>query len=278
MKKIAAVAVAFLILLLCSCTQWEDASYVAYECPEELRLMNTDTMDSCGDILETLGLSKEDALRALSDGRMFFTSFFPQTDGEGNVTYPVEMFLCVDTSDFVQNIFNFNRLSEEDLRYNLDLMEDTTSVDQDQYSVSDVSEVESNGVLYIKFDYTSEIDGETRYVTQYTTVYNGFVYHLFCTSSVEITEEIAAARDELFSSIRFTQTLEAEDPYDPDYRLFSHTVSRFFKKNLVAVIVIAVITVGLTVFGLIYSEKRKKSDPNKPGKKKDGIVRADYLK
>ena len=84
MKKIAAVAVAFLILLLCSCTQWEDASYVAYECPEELRLMNTDTMDSCGDILETLGLSKEDALRALSDGRMFFTSFFPQTDGEGN--------------------------------------------------------------------------------------------------------------------------------------------------------------------------------------------------
>lgn len=278
LKKIIAVICAISVLMLCSCdTQWENAKHVEYGCPEGLRMLTADTLDENADVLETIGLTKEGALNALSDGRLFFTSFLPYTTEEGKTEYPTEMYFTVESHDLFENIHDFNRLSEEDKKINLDLMMDTDGAADDGYNVSSVSTVESNGVTFIRFDFSAESNGTTYNFIQYTTVYNGFGYSLFCMTSLEMTEEITAVFNELLATIKFTKTLEAAEEYDPEYARFDHTVSRFFRKNGITVLIVSVVTVALVILLLVYlnyREKHKKND----SKKDDGIVRADYLK
>ena len=75
-KKIIAFICALSVLMLCSCgVQWENARYVEFGNPEELRMLTAENLDENADVLEAIGLSEQAALDALSGGRLFFTSF-----------------------------------------------------------------------------------------------------------------------------------------------------------------------------------------------------------
>lgn len=279
LKKFLAVVCALsMVLLCCSCgVQWENARYVEFGQPEALKVLTPDTLEENADVLEAIGLSEQAALDALSNGRLFFTAFLPHTNAEGKTEYPTEMYLTVESHDLFENIHDFNRLSEEDKKINLDLMMNTDGAADDGYNVSSVSTVESNGVTFIRFDFSAESNGTKYNFIQYTTVYNGFGYSLFCMTSLDMTEEITSVFEELFASVKFTKTLEAPEAYDPEYARFDHTVARFFKKNWLTMIIVGVVTVALVVLLLVYLNHRDKHK-NDPGKKNDGIVRADYLR
>ena len=285
MKRFIAVIIVIVSLLAlssCSSTDWSNAKHIEYTCPDSMRLLTTETVDSCADILDYLGADREEVLKSMSQNTMLFSSFLPHyEEGSDTPAFPTEMFMTVTSSDYVTNIFNFNRLSKEELDAVVEENRDVSSAQENGYVFTeDMTTLENNGAFYLKYVYTIEAkqgkndtEAKTQYVTQYTTIYNGFAYSFYCATPLEDRTQVDAARDEFFSSIRFTQTLEASEPYDPDFALLTHSIGRFFKNSWLEVLIIAVLTVGITVFILIYNDRKKKNP-----KKKDHIVRADYLK
>ncbi len=285
MKKILALLLAAASLfLLPSCTALlsqqqmaAEEQYITWQVPEELIVMTKDNISEHQDILDTLGVPAEQAESYLTQNNMFFTSFLKRTDDAGNVSYPVEMFLNTAWSDYSENVFDFGRLSEEDLAANLEAFVSVEQAQKNGYEVSDIHWVDQGGAKYIMYNYntTPSTDSPTQYGTQYMTIYNGSIYCLALVSSEPLTEEVTALRDELFSSLGFSKTLTPTQEYDPQFNSLSHGFVRFIKNNVLEVIIIAVLTVGITIFFLYRSHRRKKLGLTK---KKDNVVRANYLR
>lgn len=285
MKKILALLLAAASLfLLPSCTALlsqqqmaAEEQYITWQVPEELIVMTKDNISECKEILDTLGTSEEQAESYLTQNNMFFTSFLKRTDAEGKVTYPVELSLHTTWIEYSQNVFDFGRLSAEDLAANLEAFVSVDQAKKNGFDVTDIHWVDQGGAKYIMYNYTTvpSTDAATQYGTQYMTIYNGSMYYLTLISSEPLTEEITALRDELFSSLGFSKTLTPTEEYDPQFNTFTHGLVRYIKNHVLTVIIIAVLTVGITIFFLYRSHRRKKLGLTK---KKDNVVRANYLR
>lgn len=276
LKKILfVVTLCFTLVLLCSCTgNWDEAAYLAYECPDPLRLVTAETISdgTVTDVLEDVGLTEEDALSALKDGQVLFTSFLPATDQNAEKKYPVEIFMTVDTSMYVRNVFNYNFLTDEQREELFKQLTEPTA-EEEGYEIAETGVTEKNGIHWIRYRYSHTDSVGTQHVAQYTTMYNGFSYTLSAVSTEELDERAIAAMDELLSSVTFTKTLDPVYEYVPRMT-FGDTFVRFMKENWLTMLIVAVATVGATAGIMVYHNYSKK----RSGRKDDGVVRGEYLR
>ncbi len=270
---------ALTVLSLCSCGEnWDDANYITYTCPAPLRLVTTQTIQDglVTDVLEAVELTEQDALNALKDGRVLFTSFLPNEDPSAENKFPSEIFMTVDTSQYIRNVFNFNALTEEQRTELFDQLTEPAT-DDTAYKIDKTGVEEKNGIHWICYRYSHTDNVGTQYVAQYTTMYNGFSYTLSAVSAEELDERTLTAMDTLLESVGFSETLEPMYEYVPRMT-FWDSFSRSVKENWISLTVVAVVTVGATAGIMVYSNYRKKHPVVGTRRKNDGVVRGDYLK
>lgn len=278
LRKILLAALGCLTLgLLTSCTDWEEAAFLTYTCPESLRLVTTETISdgSVQDVLDAMELSEEDALSVLKDGQVLFTSFLPSTDANAEKAdkFPVEIFMTVDTSMYIRNVFNFNYLTDEQRE---ELFKEflESSPDQEGYEIVATEAVLKGDIYWIYYEYSHTSGEVTQYVRQYTTMYNGFSYTLSAVSAHPLDERATVALDGLLSSVGFSETLEAVYEYKPQLT-FTDTFVRFLKENWLTMLIVALVTVAATSGVMVYYNYGKKKQG---GRKNDGVVRGEYLR
>jgi len=272
-RLLAAFGCAALLLSLCSCTDWEEGSYVAYICPDGLELITAERIENgeCAAILEAIGKSEDEAISTLSERRLFFSAFMPRTEN-GETTYPVEMALTVDTNMASRNIFNFSALSSEDWSYIFEQSKKAITEDEDA-TFTDFSEVVYHGNRSIRTEYTVTENGATANFIVYETVYNGFVYTFFCVTDLPIDDEIRSFAEQFYGNITFTKELQPKYKFIRDMT-FADTFKRFLQENWLTMLIVAVATVGGSITALFLFARHKKKHKDDPKK----IVRADYLK
>lgn len=274
-KILLAVTVCLTLGLLASCTDWEEAAYLTYDCPAPLRLVTSETISdgSVEDVLEAVGLSEEDALSALKDGQVLFTSFLPNADATAEKKFPVEIFMTVDTSMYVRNVFNYNFLTDEQ-REELFKQLLESSAEEEGYEIVKTEAVLKNDIYWIYYDYSYTSGESTQYVKQHTTMYNGFSYTLTAISAEPLDQRAADALDGILLSVGFSETLDAVYEYKPQLT-FADTFTRFLKENWLSMLIVALVTVAATSGVMVYySYSRKKQG----GRKNDGVVRGEYLR
>ncbi len=276
-KPVALILCALSVFAFASCSYAQTQvteDYLEYEVPKDLIVMRADNLDECAGVISDLGKTTEDVSTYLKNNMIKVTSFYQTKDAEGKIDYPYEYFITVANTSYSQNIFDFGRLSEEDLEYNKNYFVDVDTAKEQGYDVTDLKWIDSNGAKYIyyKYNVTDEASGINQYGEQYMTIYNGNIY-CFSAISYEGTSEIFEGyRDEFFGSIKYTQKLEPTEPYDPEFNTLPHTLLRIWKENTLSIIGLVLVFAVMIAF-IVYSVKNNKK--TKP--QKDGKVRADYL-
>lgn len=274
MKKILALLLGVCsILSLSACTYTETLvteDYLTYTVPEEMIAVTQDNIPS--EILIDMKKEEEEVKEYLSQNLIKVTSFYKTTNEDGTADYPYELFITAANSSYSENVFDFNRLSEADLEVNKNSFVDIETANKQGYTVSDIRWVDNNGAKYLAYKYNVTSNEISQYGEQFMTIYNGNIYCFSAISYEGETEVYNNLKDKFFSTLAFSEKLEATEAYDPEFNNLPKTLLRFWKENTLTICVGVVLLAVLIAF-IIYSVKT--SNKSKP--KADGTVRADYL-
>ncbi len=274
-RFLAAVFSLSMLCVLSSCTYAESQvteDYLTYTVPEGLITMTADNIPT--DVISDMGKEEGDVSDYLTSNLIKVTSFYKTTTEDGTVDYPYEFFITVANTSYSENVFDFNRLSEEDLEINKNYFVDIDTATEQGYTIDNLRWVDSNDAKYLAYKYnvSDESSGINQYGEQFMTIYNGNIYCFSAISYEGATDIYNEFKDEFFSTIAFSQKLEATEAYDPEFNTLPKTLKRVWEENTVTIIV-GVILFAILIAFIIYSVKS--SSKSKP--KNDGTVRADYL-